>query len=59
MKGPGKTRGERTPWHLKVLYVPTFVLRMAFGALILLRSAYVAGDEGSRLIIRRDRSNEP
>jgi DHA1 family multidrug resistance protein-like MFS transporter len=50
MKGPGKTKVERTPWHLKILYVSTFVLRVAFGALLLLISAYVTGDEGTRLL---------
>jgi MFS family permease len=41
-----KSRGVRTPWHLRVLYISTFVLRTAFGALLLLISAYVAGDHG-------------
>src|SRR4030067_3071183 len=41
-----KSRGFRTPWHLRVLYISTFVLRTAFGALLLLISAYVAGDNG-------------
>jgi len=41
-----KSRGIRTPWHLRVLYISTFLLRTAFGALLLLLSAYVAGDEG-------------
>ena len=41
-----KSKGVRTPWHLRVLYVSTFVLRTAFGALLLLISAYVAGDHG-------------
>jgi len=39
-------RGFRTPWHLRVLYLSTFILRTAFGALLLLISAYVAGDNG-------------
>jgi MFS family permease len=41
-----KSKGVRTPWHLRVLYISTFVLRTAFGALLLLISAYVAGDHG-------------
>jgi MFS family permease len=41
-----KIKGVRTPWHLRVLYISTFVLRTAFGALLLLISAYVAGDHG-------------
>lgn len=39
-------RGFRTPWHLRVLYISTFILRTAFGALLLLISAYVAGENG-------------
>ncbi len=39
-------RGFRTPWHLRVLYISTFILRTAFGALLLLISAYVMGDRG-------------
>ena len=41
-----KDRGIKTPWHLRVLYLSTFVLRTAFGALLLLISSYVAGDNG-------------
>jgi MFS family permease len=41
-----KGRGFKTPWHLRVLYISTFILRTAFGALLLLISAYVAGDNG-------------
>jgi len=41
-----KSRGFKTPWHLRVLYLSTFILRTAFGALLLLISAYVAGDNG-------------
>ena len=41
-----KSRGFKTPWHLRVLYLSTFILRTAFGALLLLLSAYVAGDQG-------------
>jgi len=41
-----KSRGFKTPWHLRVLYLSTFILRIAFGALLLLISAYVAGDNG-------------
>jgi DHA1 family multidrug resistance protein-like MFS transporter len=32
------------------LYISTFLLRTAFGALLLLISAYVTGDEGTRLL---------
>lgn len=46
MSGVFKSKGVRTPWHLRVLYISTFVLRTAFGALLLLISAYVAGDHG-------------
>lgn len=41
-----KGSGFKTPWHLRVLYLSTFILRTAFGALLLLISAYVAGDNG-------------
>lgn len=41
-----RSRGFKTPWHLRVLYLSTFILRTAFGALLLLISAYVAGDNG-------------
>jgi len=41
-----KGRGFRTPWHLRVLYISTFILRTAFGALLLLISSYVSGDNG-------------
>jgi len=36
-----KGRGFRTPWHLRVLYISTFILRTAFGALLLLIAHYV------------------
>ncbi|HEX7392383.1 MAG TPA: MFS transporter [Thermoplasmata archaeon] len=36
-----KGRGIRTPWHLRVLYISTFILRTAFGALLLLIADYV------------------
>lgn len=36
-----KPRGARTPWHLRVLYLSTFLLRTAFGALLLLIASYV------------------
>lgn len=36
-----KSRGVRTPWHLRVLYLSTFLLRTAFGALLLLIASYV------------------
>ena len=38
-----KGRGLKTPWHLRVLYISTFLLRTAFGALLLLISSYVTG----------------
>src|SRR5512137_1340600 len=41
-----RSRRFKTPWHLRVLYLSTFILRTAFGALLLLISAYVAGDSG-------------
>lgn len=46
MAGILKSRGFRTPWHLRVLYISTFILRTAFGALLLLISSYVAGNNG-------------
>ena len=36
-----KGRGVKTPWHLRVLYISTFLLRTAFGALLLLIAMYV------------------
>jgi MFS family permease len=36
-----KGRGVKTPWHLRVLYISTFLLRTAFGALLLLIAVYV------------------
>lgn len=36
-----KSRGTRTPWHLRILYLSTFLLRTAFGALLLLIASYV------------------
>ncbi len=42
--GVFKGRGLKTPWHLRVLYISTFLLRTAFGALLLLISDYVAGE---------------
>jgi len=36
-----KGRGLKTPWHLRVLYISTFLLRTAFGALLLLIAIYV------------------
>ena len=36
-----KGRGVKTPWHLRVLYISTFLLRTAFGALLLLIALYV------------------
>lgn len=41
MSGFFKSRGFRTPWHLRVLYLSTFLLRTAFGALLLLIASYV------------------
>src|SRR4030042_5781055 len=41
MLGIFKGRGIRTPWHLRVLYISPFILRTAFGALLLLIADYV------------------
>jgi len=41
MVNPFRRRGFRTPWHLRVLYISTFLLRTAFGALLLLLAIYV------------------
>ncbi len=41
MFGIFKSRGLKTPWHLRVLYLSTFLLRTAFGALLLLIASYV------------------
>lgn len=41
MLGLLRSRGVRTPWHLRVLYISTFLLRTAFGALLLLIASYV------------------
>jgi len=41
MFGVLKWRGFKTPWHLRVLYISTFILRTAFGALLLLIAHYV------------------
>ncbi len=49
MFGIFKSRGFKTPWHLRVLYISTFLLRTAFGALLLLISAYFQGGENSLL----------
>jgi len=49
MFGVFKGRGFRTPWHLRVLYVSTFLLRTAFGALLLLISAYFMDDPNGLL----------
>jgi len=46
-----KGRGFKTPWHLRVLYLSTFILRTAFGALLLLISSYVAGDVNPLLTV--------
>jgi MFS family permease len=43
MFGILKGRGLKTPWHLRALYISTFLLRTAFGALLLLISNYVTG----------------
>lgn len=45
MRGIFWRRGIRTPWHLRVLYISTFLLRTAFGALLLLISDYVSGPD--------------
>ena len=34
-------RRSKTPWHLRVLYISTFLLRTAFGSLLLLIASYV------------------
>lgn len=49
MFGIFKGRGLKTPWHLRVLYISTFLLRTAFGALLLLISDYVAGETDALL----------
>ncbi len=49
MFGIFRGRGIHTPWHLRVLYLSTFLLRTAFGALLLLISAYFIGDENALL----------
>ena len=41
MLGILKGRGLKTPMHLRVLYISTFLLRTAFGALLLLFADYV------------------
>src|SRR5512136_3282115 len=51
MSGIFKGRGFKTPWHLRVLYLSTFLLRTAFGALLLLLSEYVRGGENDLLSI--------
>ncbi len=45
-----KIHSETSSLHLKILYVSTFLLRVAFGALLLLMSVYVTGDQNSRLL---------
>ncbi len=44
MQGIFRGRGVKTPWHLRALYISTFLLRTAFGALLLLISDYVSGE---------------
>lgn len=46
-----KGRGFRTPWHLRVLYISTFLLRTAFGALLLLIANYVPGADDYSLLL--------
>lgn len=46
-----KGRGFRTPWHLRVLYISTFLLRTAFGALLLLIADYVPGTDDYDLLL--------
>ena len=41
---------ETSFWHLRILYISTFILRVAFGALLLLISVYVTGNQGSGLL---------
>jgi len=43
--------GFRTPWHLRVLYISTFILRTAFGALLLLIAKYVPGETDYDLLL--------
>lgn len=46
-----KSRGFRTPWHLRVLYISTFLLRTAFGALLLLFTDYVPGEDDYDMLL--------
>lgn len=46
MFGVFRWRGFRTPWHLRVLYISTFILRTAFGSLLLLIADYVPTENG-------------
>jgi len=50
MFGVFRSRGVNTPWHLRVLYLSTFLLRTAFGALLLLISAYFVDDTDAGLL---------
>ena len=33
----------KTPWHLRILYISTFLLRLAFGALLIVIANYIPG----------------
>ena len=45
-----RNHAETSFWHLRILYISTFILRVAFGALLLLISVYVTGNQGSGLL---------
>jgi DHA1 family multidrug resistance protein-like MFS transporter len=45
-----RDHAETSFWHLRILYISTFILRLAFGALLLLISVYVTGNQGSGLL---------
>lgn len=50
MFGIFKRRGFTTPWHLRILYISTFLLRTAFGALLLLIAKYVPSDPNNTYV---------
>lgn len=41
----------RTPWHLKILYVSTFLLRLAFGALLFVIAMYIPGETNYDMLL--------
>lgn len=51
MLGFLKSRGFKTPWHLRALYVSTFLLRTAFGGLLLLIADYVPFDSNYEALL--------